>query len=43
VVLARDLAAKAAQTEAAVRSLVDAPGSMGLESLGRFLMRSEAM
>jgi hypothetical protein len=43
VVLDRDLAAQAAKTEATVRSLVDAPGSMGLESLGRFLLRSEAI
>jgi Fic family protein len=43
VVLDRKLAATAAQTEAAVRGLADAPGSMGLESLARFLLRSEAI
>jgi Fic family protein len=33
----------AAQVETAVRGLADAPGSIGLESLGRFLLRSEAI
>ena len=43
VVLSRELAVRAARIETAVRGLTDAPGSMGLESLGRFLLRSEAI
>ena len=33
----------AARVENAVRGLTDAPGSIGLKSLGRFLLRSEAI
>jgi Fic family protein len=43
VVLGAELAAAAAEVENAVRGLAEAPGSIGLESLGRFLLRSEAM
>ncbi len=43
VVLSRELAASAARIETAVRGLTDTPGSIGLESLGRFLLRSEAI
>jgi Fic family protein len=37
------LSRTAARVETAVRGLADAPGSIGLESLGRFLLRSEAI
>jgi Fic family protein len=43
VVLSRELATTAAQVEMSVRGLAHAPGSIGLESLGRFLLRSEAI
>ena len=43
LVLGSELAITAARVENAVRGLADAPGSIGLESLGRFLLRSEAM
>jgi Fic family protein len=43
VVLSPELAATAARVENSVRTLADAPGSIGLESLGRFLLRSEAI
>ena len=43
VVVSLELARTAARVETAVRGLIDAPGSMGLESLGRFLLRSEAI
>src|SRR4051794_19288207 len=43
IVLDSDLARRAARVENSVRGLADAPGSMGLESLGRFLLRSEAI
>ena len=43
VVVRPELARVAARVETAVRGLADAPGSMGLESLGRFLLRSEAI
>lgn len=43
IVLPPDLALEAADVETAVRGLTDARGSMGLESLARFLLRSEAI
>ncbi|WP_127498510.1 Fic family protein [Actinoplanes solisilvae] len=43
VVLPQDLALEAAEVETAVRGLTDARGSMGLDSLARFLLRSEAI
>ena len=43
VVVGPDLARTAAVVESRVRGLVDAPGSTGLESLSRFLLRSEAI
>jgi Fic family protein len=43
VVAGPELARTAARVEAAVRSLRQAPGSNGLESLSRFLLRSEAI
>ncbi len=43
LVLDAELAITAARVEHSVRGLVDARGSMGLESLGRFLLRSEAI
>jgi len=43
IVLSPALARTAAQVENAVRGLADAPASMGLESLARFLLRSEAI
>jgi Fic family protein len=43
IVMSPELARTAARVETAVRGLTDAPGSMGLESLGRFLLRSEAI
>src|SRR5690349_14974943 len=43
IVLPADLALEAADVETAVRGLTDAHGSMGLESLARFLLRSEAI
>jgi Fic family protein len=43
VILDPELAMQAARVETEVRGLTDAPGSMGLESLGRFLLRSEAI
>ena len=43
IVLAPELANDAARVETAVRGLADAPGTTGLESLSRFLLRSEAI
>ncbi|MEV4349252.1 Fic family protein [Actinoplanes sp. NPDC049596] len=43
VVVGLELAQTAARVETAVRGLADAPGSTGLESLARFLLRYEAI
>ncbi|NMO51965.1 Fic family protein [Actinoplanes sp. TBRC 11911] len=43
LVVSPDVAHMAARVETAVRGLADTPGAMGLESLARFLLRSEAI
>ncbi|WP_284042858.1 Fic family protein [Actinoplanes sp. M2I2] len=43
VVISAELARTAAKVETAVRGLTEAPGTTGLDSLGRFLLRSEAI